>query len=54
MIINDCLTVLCFFRIDPHNFFSNWMRAIDRDFVLGNFDRQPDFMGEVRVGMGCQ
>ena len=38
-------------EIDPHNSFNNWMRAMDHDFVLGNFEwTAMDFMGEVSLG----
>jgi len=38
-------------EIDPLNSFRNWMRAIDHDFVLGNFEWTAwDFMGEVSLG----
>ncbi len=38
-------------EIDPLNSFRNWMRAIDHDFVLGNFEwTAMDFMGEVALG----
>src|ERR1035437_2160891 len=38
-------------EIDPLNSFSNWMRAIDHEFVLGNFEwTAMDFMGEVSLG----
>ena len=38
-------------EIDPLNSFRNWMRAIDHDFVLGNFSwTAMDFMGEVSLG----
>lgn len=38
-------------EIDPLKSFSNWMRAIDHEFVLGNFEWTAwDFMGEVALG----
>jgi beta-galactosidase len=42
-------------EIDPHNSFRNWMRAIDHDFVLGNFEWTAwDFMGEVSLGWAAR
>jgi beta-galactosidase len=42
-------------EIDPLNSFSNWMRAIDHDFVLGNFEWTAwDFMGEVSLGWAAR
>ena len=38
-------------EIDPRNAFTNWMRTIDNDFVIGNFTwTAMDFMGEVSLG----
>jgi beta-galactosidase len=42
-------------EIHPLNSFSNWMRAIDHDFVLGNFEWTAwDFMGEVSLGWAAR
>jgi len=38
-------------EIDPRNCFSNWMRAVDNKFVLGNFTwTAMDYLGEVASG----
>jgi beta-galactosidase len=38
-------------EIDPRHSFDNWMRAMDYDYVLGNFEwTAMDFMGEVSLG----
>jgi beta-galactosidase len=38
-------------EIDPRNSFTNWMRATDNKYVLGNFEwTAMDFMGEVSLG----
>ena len=38
-------------EIDPKHSFDNWMKAIDYDYVLGNFEwTAMDFMGEVALG----
>ena len=38
-------------EIDPLNCFKNWMRAIDNNYVIGNFTwTAMDFMGEVCLG----
>jgi beta-galactosidase len=38
-------------EIDPRHSFENWMRAMDYDYVLGNFEwTAMDFMGEVASG----
>ena len=42
-------------EIDPLNSFTNWMRAIEYDFVLGNFEwTAMDFMGEVSLGWAAR
>ncbi len=42
-------------EIDPLSSFSNWMRAVDHDFVLGNFEwTAMDFMGEVSLGWAAR
>ena len=42
-------------EIDPLNSFTNWMRAIEHDFVLGNFEwTAMDFMGEVSLGWAAR
>jgi beta-galactosidase len=38
-------------KIDPRNSFANWMKAMDNDYVIGNFEwTAMDFMGEVSLG----
>jgi beta-galactosidase len=38
-------------EIDPRHSFDNWMKAMDYDYVLGNFEwTAMDFMGEVALG----
>jgi len=38
-------------EIDPIHSFDNWMKALDYDYVLGNFEwTAMDFMGEVSLG----
>jgi beta-galactosidase len=38
-------------EIDPIHSFDNWMKALDHDYVLGNFEwTAMDFMGEVSLG----
>ena len=38
-------------EIDPRHSFDNWMRAIDYDYVLGNFEwTAMDFMGDAASG----
>ncbi len=42
-------------EISPLHSFSNWMRAIDHEFVLGNFEWTAwDFMGEVSLGWAAR
>jgi beta-galactosidase len=42
-------------EIDPLYSFRNWMRAIDHEFVLGNFEWTAwDFMGEVSLGWAAR
>jgi beta-galactosidase len=38
-------------EIDPGNSFDNWMKAVDNDYIIGNFEwTAMDFMGEVSLG----
>jgi len=38
-------------EIDPRNSFDNWMKTIDNEFIIGNFEwTAMDFMGEVGLG----
>jgi beta-galactosidase len=38
-------------EIDPRNSFDNWMKAVDNDYIIGNFEwTAMDFMGEVSLG----
>jgi len=38
-------------EIDPRHSFDNWMKAVDYDYVLGNFEwTAMDYMGEVSLG----
>src|SRR4030042_2287209 len=38
-------------EIDPGNSFDNWMKTIDNEFIIGNFEwTAMDFMGEVELG----
>ncbi|HEY4786726.1 MAG TPA: glycoside hydrolase family 2 TIM barrel-domain containing protein, partial [Bacteroidales bacterium] len=43
--------ILYSIEIDPRHSFENWMRAMDYDYVLGNFEwTAMDYMGEVASG----